>query len=58
MNKNIEINFLKDFKKDKENHVARLDERINEIIRLKNLLLEDIENINKDIEKLESENNK
>ena len=59
MNKNdlIELKYLKDFKSDKLNHIARLDERINELIRLKNILLKDIENINKDIEKIESENN-
>lgn len=57
MNKQKQIKYLKVFKRDKINHVARLNERINELIRLKNILLKDIENINKDIEKLESEIN-
>ena len=54
----IELNYLKDFKKDKINHIHRLDERINELIRFKNLIEEDLKNINKDIEKLEAEINK
>ena len=53
----IELNYLKDFKKDKLNHYHRLDERINELIRFKNIIAKDIENINKDIEKLEKEIN-
>ena len=59
MNKNdlIELNYLKDFKKDKINHYHRLEERINELIRFKNIIAKDIENINKDIEKIESEIN-
>ena len=60
MNKHheIELNYLKDFKKDKINHIHRLDERINELIRFKNIIENDLKNINKDIEKLESEINK
>ena len=60
MNKNdlIELNYLKDFKKDKINHIHRLDERIKELIRFKEIIENDLKNINKDIEKLESENNK
>ena len=50
----IDLKFLKDFKKDKENHIARLDERINELIRIKNLLLKDIENIEADIKEIEN----
>ena len=54
----IELNYLKDFKKDKINHIHRLDERINELIRFKNIIEQDLKNINKDIEKLEAEINK
>lgn len=50
----IELNYLKDFKKDKLNHIARLDERINELNRLKTMLLKDIENINADIKEIEN----
>ena len=59
MNKNdlIELNYLKDFKKDKINHIQRLNERINELIRFKEIIENDLKNINKDIEKLESKNN-
>ena len=58
MNKNdlIELNYLKDFKKDKINHIQRLNERINELIRFKEIIENDLKNINKDIEKLESKN--
>ena len=53
----IELSYLKDFKKDKINHYHRLDERIKELIRFKEIIENDIKNINKDIEKLESEIN-
>lgn len=55
MNKNdlIELNYLKDFKKDKINHYHRLEERINELIRFKEIIAKDIENINKDIAEIE-----
>ena len=58
MNKNdlIELNYLKDFKKDKINHIQRLNERINELMRFKEIIENDLKNINKDIEKLESKN--
>ena len=58
MNKNdlTELNYLKDFKKDKINHIQRLNERINELIRFKEIIENDLKNINKDIEKLESKN--
>ena len=52
----IELNYLKDFKKDKINHIHRLNERINELIRFKEIIENDLKNINKDIEKLESKN--
>ena len=50
----IELNYLKEFKRDKENHVARLNERINELNRLKSILLKDIENIESDIKEIEN----
>ena len=50
----IDLKFLKDFKKDKENHIARLNERINELNRLKNILLKDIEKIESDIKEIEN----
>ena len=58
MNSKIELNYLKDFKKDKINHIQRLNERINELIRFKEIIENDLKNINKDIEKLEKEINK
>ena len=54
--KKIELNYLKDFKKDKINHIQRLNERINELIRFKEIIENDLKNINKDIEKIESKN--
>ena len=57
MNSKIELNYLKDFKKDKINHIQRLNERINELIRFKEIIENDLKNINKDIEKLEKEIN-
>ena len=58
MNKSdlIELNYLKDFKKDKINHIHRLNERINELIRFREIIENDLKNINKDIEKIESKN--
>ena len=55
MNKQNEINlsFLKNIKNDKIHHVGRLNERINELNRLKNILLKDIENIEADIAEIE-----
>ena len=53
----IELNYLKDFKKDKINHIHRLDERIKELIRFKEIIENDLKNINNDIEKIESKNN-
>ena len=54
----IELKYLKDFKKDKINHIQRLDERINELIRFKTIIEDDLKAIDKDIEKIESEINK
>ena len=50
----IDLKFLKDFKNDKINHIARLDERINELNRIKNILLDDIEKIESDIKEIEN----
>ena len=50
----IDLKFLKDFKNDKLNHVVRLNERINELNRLKNILLNDIERIESDIKEIEN----
>ena len=58
MNKNdlIELNYLKDFEQDKRGHIRRLNERIDELIRMRDILLNDIEKITDDIEKIESKN--
>ena len=45
---------LIDFKRDKMNHIQRLNERINELNRLKNMLLKDIEEIESDIKEIEN----
>lgn len=50
----IDLKFLKDFKNDKINHIARLEERINELNRIKNILLKDIERIETDIKEIEN----
>ena len=52
----IEIKFLKEIENDKQQHVRRLNERIDELIRMRDILLNDIEKIAGDIEKLESKN--
>ena len=58
MNKNdlINLKFLKEIENDKQGHIRRLNERINELIRMREILLNDIEKITNDIEKLESKN--
>ena len=53
----IDLKFLKEIENDKQQHIKRLNERINELIRMRDILLDDIENITNDIEKLESEIN-
>ena len=60
MNKSdlINLKLLKEIENDKQGHIRRLNERINELIRMRDILLNDIEKITDDIEKLESENNK
>ena len=50
----IDLKFLKEFKSDKIKHIARLDERINDLNRLKNILLKDIEKIEADIKEIEN----
>ena len=54
----INLKLLKEIENDKQGHIRRLNERINELIRMREILLNDIEKITADIEKLESENNK
>ena len=51
-----DLKFLKEIEKDKQGHIRRLNERINELIRMREILLNDIEKITDDIEKLETEN--
>ena len=53
----IDLKFLKEIEKDKQGHIRRLNERINELLRMREILLDDIEKITNDIEKLESEIN-
>ena len=52
-----DLKFLKEIENDKQQHIRRLNERINELIRMREILLDDIEKITSDIEKLESKNN-
>ena len=58
MNKSdlINLKFLKEIENDKQAHIRRLNERIDELIRMREILLNDIEKITNDIEKLESKN--
>ena len=51
-----DLKFLKEIENDKRGHIRRLNERINELIRMRDILLNDIEKITDDIEKLESKN--
>ena len=51
------IKLLKEIENDKQAHIRRLNERINELIRMRDILLNDIEKITDDIEKLESKTN-
>lgn len=52
----INLKLLKEIENDKQGHIRRLNERINELIRMREILLDDIEKITADIEKLESKN--
>ena len=52
----INLKFLKEIENDKQGHIRRLNERINELLRMRDILLNDIEKITDDIEKLESKN--
>lgn len=54
----IDLKFLKEIENDKQQHIRRLNERINELIRMREILLTDIEKITNDIEKIESKINK
>ena len=51
-----DLKLLKEIENDKQCHIRRLNERINELIRMREILLNDIEKITGDIEKLESKN--
>ena len=53
----INLKLLKEIENDKQGHIRRLNERIDELIRMREILLNDIEKITDDIEKLESKNN-
>ena len=53
----INLKLLKEIENDKQGHIRRLNERINELIRMREILLNDIEKITGDIEKIESEIN-
>ena len=54
----IDLKFLKEIEKDKQGHIRRLNERIDELLRMRAIILDDIEKITNDIEKLEKEINK
>ena len=51
------IKFLKEVLNDKQGHIKRLNIRIDELLRFREIILDDIEKITNDIEKLESKNN-
>ena len=54
----INLKLLKEIENDKQGHIRRLNERINELIRMRDILLDDIEKITTDIEKIETKNKK
>ena len=54
----INLKLLKEIENDKQGHIRRLNERINELIRMRDILLDDIEKITADIEKIETKNKK
>ena len=45
----INLKFLKEIENDKQGHIRRLNEKINELIRMLEILLHDIEIITNDI---------
>ena len=53
----INLKLLKEIENDKQGHIRRLNERINELIRMRDILLNDIEKLTADIEKIESKIN-
>ena len=53
----INLKLLKEIENDKQGHIRRLNERIDELLRMREILLDDIEKITDDIEKLESGKN-
>lgn len=48
----LNLKLLKEIENDKQAHIRRLNERIAELIRLRDILLDDIEKITDDIETL------
>ena len=50
----IDLKFLKEIENDKQKHIRRLNERIDELIRMREILLKDIEKINADIKEIEN----
>ena len=48
-----DLKFLNEVLNDKQNHITRLNFRIDELLRMREILLDDIEKITDDIEKLE-----
>lgn len=50
----IDLKLLKEIENDKQKHIRRLNERIDELIRMREILLDDIEKIESDIEKIEN----
>ena len=52
------LKFLNEVLNDKQNHIGRLNFRIDELLRMREMILDDIEKITNDIEKIETEINK
>ena len=55
--KQMDLKFLNDVLNDKQQHIKRLNIRIDELLRMREIILDDIEKITDDIEKLETEIN-
>ena len=51
----IDLKFLNEVLNDKQNHIARLNTRIDELLRMREILLDDIEKITDDIENIEAD---
>ena len=52
-----DLKVLKEIEKDKQMHIRCLNERINELLKLRKIILNDIEKITDNIEKIEGETN-